>query len=180
MTAVTQQLGLSRSTLLSLLTICTALAMFATGATFALTGSDSATGSVTSGEFAIEIDVFGTGAAGALSFSPGAISCPTNLQPGQFCTATVSVKNNGSFPIGLGIPSTTPSGTATTTDTSLPAGCTNSNWPVDIDTTTNPYETPLAGGATTTFLVKVTLDAAAPLGCQNETATVTVTVGASA
>ncbi len=178
MTAVTQQLGLSRSTLLSLLTICTALAMFATGATFALTGSDTATGSVTSGTFAIEIDVFGAGASGALAFTTGAVSCPTNLQPGQFCTATVSVKNNGSFPINLGIPSTTPSGTASTTDVA-PAGCTDAHWPVEIDTTANPYDSVLAAGATTTFLVKVTLDAAAPLGCQNETATVTVTVGAA-
>ncbi len=177
MTTMTQQLGLSRSTLLSLITICATLAMFATGATFALTGSDSASGSVTSGTFAINIDVFGSGAAGALAFSTGAVNCPTNLQPGQSCTATVSVKNNSSFPIVLGVPSTTPSGTASTTDVP-PTGCTNAHWPVEIDTTTNPYDTPLAGGATTSFLVKVTLDAAAPLGCQNETATVTVTVGA--
>ncbi|MFN8638839.1 MAG: hypothetical protein U0360_05150 [Dehalococcoidia bacterium] len=57
-------------------------------------------------------------------------------------------------------------------------GVLDSDWPVTFDQSS--YNTTLGAGASTSFIVKVTLSPTAPLGCQNETATVNVTVGASA
>ncbi len=168
--------GFSRSTLVSLITIVSTLAIFATGATFALSGSDSASGTVSSGAFAINLNVAGTGPAEALAFTTGSPTCPLALQPGQFCTATVNVTNNSGFQINLGFPSV-PGGVASTTDAGT-AGCSNSDWPVEFDQSN--FLTTLTPGETTSFIVKVTLSATAPAGCENETATVNVTVGASA
>jgi hypothetical protein len=179
MAAMAQQFGLSRSTLFSLITIAATSVIFVTGATFALTTSDSTSGAVKSGTFNVAINVFGTGEAGALAFTTGNVNCPNSLQPGNFCTAQVSVQNTSTFPLILGLPTTSPVGTASTTDDADPGGCTDAQWPVAIDTTTNVYEENLPGGATTSFVVKVTLDSLAPLGCQNETATVNVSVAAS-
>ncbi len=165
--------GFSRSTLVSLITIVSTLAIFATGATFAITGTDSASGTVSSGAFVLNLTVDGTGVGGALAFAPGALTCPTGLQPGQSCAATVNVTNNSAFPITLG----GPTGLVSTTDGAT-QGCSASDWPVTFDQSN--YLSPLGAGETTSFIVSVTLSATAPVGCENETATVNVTVIASA
>ena len=179
MAYMTQQLGLSRSTLLSLLVMVSTVAIFATGATFALTTSDSASGTVKAGTFAVNLAVNGTGLDGALAFSTGNVRCPSTLQPGDSCTATVNVQNTSGFPLILAQPTSSPVGTADTIDSVDPVGCLDSHWPVEFDTTTNLYEINLPAGATTSFVVRVTLAANAPLGCSGETATVLVTVAAS-
>lgn len=172
-----QQLGLSRSTLLSLITICATLAIFATGATFALTTSDSASGSVTAGTF-IAIDVRGTGAASALAFSfaPSSATCPSALLPGDSCRAQVTVENTGFVPLTLDAPTTSPDGFAAVNDSAAPPGCTGASWPVTLGALDGSE---LAPHATRTFVVTVTLAVDAPLACQNETAVVTVSVNAN-
>jgi hypothetical protein len=166
-------LPLSRTTLLSLITICTTVALFATGATFAITSSDSAAGTVTAASAAITVD--GTGGGGSISFAAGT-NCPGALNPGNTCGPDlITVTSASATPLSL----TGPVSGVAVVDSHSPAGCDGSttNWLV----TTTPLTTStLSGlGSTATFEVSVRLQAGAVAGCQGETATVTVTVNSA-
>ena len=165
-------LPLSRTTVLSLVTICATVALFATGATFAITSSDSAAGTVTAASASITVD--GTGTGGSISFATGT-NCPGALNPGDTCGPdTITVTNVSAQVLTL----TGPTHTITVTDTVNPTGCNNTTdtWVV----TTTPLGTSTLNPAgTTTFQVSVRLQPLAHAGCQGETATVTVTVNSS-
>ncbi len=174
MAYMTQQLGLSRSTLLSLLVMVSTVGIFATGATFAAwTASDTATGTVTAAT--VSIDVFGDGAGGVLLFDDPIASCPQPMRPNDTCTATVTVTNAGSLPVSLTFLAGSPS--VATTDAQGVAGCLPSHWSVVEGSQSLPAG--LAAGASGPFSLDVTLSASAPDGCQGETATVSVTVVAT-
>ncbi len=168
-----RSLPLSRTTLLSLVTICATVALFATGATFAVwSGSGSATGLVTASAVTIVVD----GSPGpGLTFATGA-GCSGAMSQGEVCTETVKVTNTGTATVTL----TNPPVAAVTnvTDEVAPGGCTNvaGNWSAVADGLSTATLAPLAF---TTFDVTVTLGASANNGCQGETATITVTVGAT-
>lgn len=174
MAYMTQQLGLSRSTLLSLLVMVSTVAIFATGATFALTtASDGATGSVKAAVIDVDIDVRGTGASEALLFTRpgGSLNCPVNLAPGDFCTADVQVENTGTVPVDLAI---IPPTWATVQEPHKTAGCADANWPITISTV--GMQDPLPPGATTGFVVKIDFALGAPVECSGATAVVTINV----
>ncbi len=87
--------------------------------------------------------------------------------------------NTGNLALILDAPVTTPPyvNTAHVIEGADPiGGCLDSHWPVSVG---NLNDTTLAPGENATFLVSVTLAANAPLACQNETATVSVTVNAN-
>lgn len=171
---MTQQLGLSRSTLLSLITICTVLVLFATGATFAAwTNSNSASGTVTAS--AVTIDVIGSPGPG-LSFTTGGGCTGPTMSQGETCTETVKVTNlSTTTSVTLAPPVAVVSSITSDFD---PVGCANvaSNWLVVAD---SPGSLGLSPLAFTTFDVTVTLGGSAEDGCQGETATITVTVSAT-
>ncbi len=165
-------LGMNRSILLSLTTIGAVVGLFASAATFAaFTSSDTESGSVTAGS--VTIDVFGSPGS-ALSFDPGATGCPTALAPGDTCTETVNVTNNGTLPVTISLAPGSPS--ISIVDSIAPAGCAAGDW----STLAGAFgDSTLAPGQTTTFTLDVTLLSAAVNGCQGETATVTATVDAT-
>lgn len=174
---MTQQLGLSRSTLLSLLVMVSTVAIFATGATFAITtATDGATGSVKAADISVDIDVRGTGAADALVFTRAgsSLNCPSSLMPGDFCTADVDVENTGSVPIDLAV---IPPSWASVQEPHKTAGCTDASWPITV--ATGGMTDPLPAGATTSFVVKVDFVAGSPVECSGATAVVTINVDGS-
>jgi hypothetical protein len=173
MSQVFTALPLSRTSLLSLATICVTVALFATGATYAITSSDSATGKVTAASAAI--NVYGSGPSEAIDFTTGSTNCPNALAPGDTCgPATVTVTNLSPNPVSL----TGPTKSLTATDAVWPTGCDNSttNWLVF---TTGLITSTLMPGESTTFTVSIKMQSGAVPGCQGETATVTVTVNSS-
>lgn len=172
MAYMTQQLGLSRSTLLSLLVMVSTVAIFATGATFAITVSDSASGIVKAGAINPAVDVYGTGAAQELLFAPGALSCPTALLPGDACAAPVTVKNIGNVPVTLG----TPVASVAVTDLTAPPGCVPADWLATIGTPNGAAPATLNPNVSWGFSVIVTLQPTDPVACQQEQATVSVSV----
>lgn len=176
-----QQFGLSRSTLLSLITICATMAIFATGATFALlSDTGSISGTLSTGD--VEI-VLTDNTTASLVFDSSTI-CSAPIVPGDSCSATgVQVRNAGNLNVTLG--------PATPTITLSAGGpCDNivspSNTDWDVTVSTYLYEDagdnvlqPTSVAVTDDnafFDVTVQLKPTAQAGCEGRTATITVTI----
>lgn len=163
-------LGLSRSILLSVVTIAAMLAVFATATTFAaFTSSDSDSGEVTAGT--VSIEVLGTG---TLNFTGGSLNCPSAIAPGDICGPDeVTVTNNGDLAVTLSDPVVSATGDLSTCDGGGHLGATTGAQSYTADSTV------LAPGEFATFEISAALDGVAGNDCQSQTGTVTVEVTAT-
>jgi hypothetical protein len=181
MAAMAQQLGLSRSTLFSLITIAGTMVVFASGATFALlSDTGSISGNLSTGD--VEI-VLTDNATAALVFDSSAI-CADPIVPGDTCTAAgVQVRNAGNLDVTIAAPTPSISLTAGgSCDTTI--GPSNTDWSVSV--TPYLYEdgtdlilqpTSVSSSDDNAFFdVTVELLPTAQAGCEGRVATITVTI----
>lgn len=163
---------MKRSILLSLLIIGAAATLLGSGTFAVFTTFSSDSGVLKSGS--ISMSVLGSG-PNTLIFTGGA-HCPDGLFPGDFCSDIVTVTNTSSVSnIKITGVTTAETGGLETCGIEIP--------PDSLTTTTAPLipsiiGTILAPNGTTTFTIKTTLDSTADSSCQNQSASVGVTVAA--
>jgi hypothetical protein len=168
----------TKSMMLSFATLATVLGLFTAASTFAaFTAEDTETGFVKAGYVTINAQGdLGAVATDGLSFLLGGVTdCTIGMAPGDTCSETVHVTNNGTLPVTVSAPLPVVTNFEQFNTGVLLPDCTVGDWPVTgtlASTVVNP-------GDSTSYVITVQLHPAASNGCQAEAPTISVTVSAT-